>query len=163
MSKRQRDSLIAEVERHRQQQQQQQLQEETQSLLSCPAKTRQDRTMQLLQPGYSFAGDNELMSYATDVHPYLVCSPGESQVSNTVSRGSGISPVSRSQGRGDSGAHHDIRGGTFMSYSRRTSSMDRRILDTHVPKCQTHTVYRTFNSFRCLCRDKVTFLIIIKQ
>ncbi|XP_029695254.1 nuclear receptor ROR-alpha A isoform X2 [Takifugu rubripes] len=110
MSKRQRDSLIAEVERHRQQQQQQQQQEETQSHLSYPAKTCQDRTMQLLQPGYSFAGDNELMSYATDVHPYLVCSPSESQVSNTVCRGSGVSPVSRSQGRGDNGAHHDIRG-----------------------------------------------------
>uniref|UniRef100_H3DLW7 RAR-related orphan receptor C n=1 Tax=Tetraodon nigroviridis TaxID=99883 RepID=H3DLW7_TETNG len=87
MSKRQRDSLIAEVERH--------------------PKTRQDRATQLLQPAYSFTGENELMPYAADVHPYLFCSPNESQVSNMIYRGTGVSPVSRSQGRGDSGGHPD--------------------------------------------------------
>nr|XP_046255921.1 nuclear receptor ROR-alpha A isoform X1 [Scatophagus argus] len=112
MSKRQRDSLIAEVERHRQQQQQQQqLQGEAQSVLSYPAKARQDRSPQLLQPmAYSFTGDTELLSYTADVHPYLVCSPDESQVSGMIYRGAGVSPTSRSQVRGDSSGHPDIRG-----------------------------------------------------
>ncbi|XP_063736289.1 nuclear receptor ROR-alpha B isoform X2 [Eleginops maclovinus] len=103
MSKRQRDSLIAEVERHRQQQQQQ-LQEDTPSLLSFPTKARQDRSAQLLQPmasTYSFTGESELLSYTADVHPYLMCSPNESQVSGMIYRGSAVSPTSRSQGRGD--------------------------------------------------------------
>ncbi|XP_078027666.1 nuclear receptor ROR-alpha B isoform X2 [Epinephelus lanceolatus] len=114
MSKRQRDSLIAEVERHRQQQQQrQQLQGDAQSLLSFPSKARQDRSPQLLQPmaaAYSFNGDTELLSYTAEVHPYLVCSPSESQVSGMIYRGSGVSPTSRSQGRGDNSGHPDIRG-----------------------------------------------------
>uniref|UniRef100_A0A667YUD1 Nuclear receptor ROR-alpha B-like n=1 Tax=Myripristis murdjan TaxID=586833 RepID=A0A667YUD1_9TELE len=61
MSKHQRDSLIAEVERY-QRQQQQQLQGEAQSVLAYPSKTRQDRSPQLLQPmpsAYSFAGETE--------------------------------------------------------------------------------------------------------
>ncbi|KAK2910233.1 nuclear receptor ROR-alpha B isoform X1 [Channa argus] len=114
MSKRQRDSLIAEVERHRQQQQQQQqLQGDTQSLLSFPNKARQERSPQLLQPlasPYPFTGEAELLSYTADVHPYLVCSPNESQVSGMIYRGSSVSPTSRSQGRGDNGGHHDVRG-----------------------------------------------------
>ncbi|XP_030013494.1 nuclear receptor ROR-alpha A isoform X1 [Sphaeramia orbicularis] len=111
MSKRQRDSLIAEVERHRQQQQQQQqLQGDPQAVLSYPAKARPDRSPQLIQPmpsAYSFTGDTELLSYAADVPPYLVCSPNESGL---IYRGNGISPTSRSQGRGDGGGHLDIRG-----------------------------------------------------
>lgn len=114
MSKRQRDSLIAEVERHRQQQQQQQqLQGDAQSLLSFPTKARQDCSPQLLQPmasAYSFTGGAELLSYTADVHPYLVCSPNETQVSGMIYRGSGVSPTSRSQGRGDNSGHPDIRG-----------------------------------------------------
>ncbi|XP_054869807.1 nuclear receptor ROR-alpha B isoform X2 [Amphiprion ocellaris] len=114
MSKRQRDSLIAEVERHRQQQQQQQqLQGDVQSVLSFPTKNRQDRSPQLLQPmasAYSYAGDAELLPYATEVHPYLVCSPTDSQVSGMIYRNSGVSPTSRSQSRGDNGGHPDIRG-----------------------------------------------------
>lgn len=112
MSKRQRDSLIAEVERHRQQQQQQQqLQEGAQSVLSFPTKARQERSPQLLQPmAYSFTGDAELLSYTADVHPYLVCPPNESQMSGMIYRGSGVSPTSRSQGRGDNSGHTDIRG-----------------------------------------------------
>ncbi|TDH11828.1 hypothetical protein EPR50_G00064640 [Perca flavescens] len=116
MSKRQRDSLIAEVERHRQQQQQQQqqqqLQGDAQSLLSFPTKARQDCSPQLLQPmasAYSFTGGAELLSYTADVHPYLVCSPNETQVSGMIYRGSGVSPTSRSQGRGDNSGHPDIR------------------------------------------------------
>uniref|UniRef100_A0A8C4GSW1 RAR-related orphan receptor C n=1 Tax=Dicentrarchus labrax TaxID=13489 RepID=A0A8C4GSW1_DICLA len=75
MSKRQRDSLIAEVERHRQQQQQQQqqLQGDAQSVLSYSTKARQDRSPQLLQPmAYSFTGETELLTYTADVHPYLI-------------------------------------------------------------------------------------------
>uniref|UniRef100_A0A672J1F9 Nuclear receptor ROR-alpha B-like n=1 Tax=Salarias fasciatus TaxID=181472 RepID=A0A672J1F9_SALFA len=89
MSKRQRDSLIAEVERHRQQQQQQQLQGDSQAVLSYPAKNRQDRSPQLLQPissTYAYAGDAELLNYAADVHPYLLCSPNDSQVSGMIYR-----------------------------------------------------------------------------
>ncbi|XP_047455160.1 nuclear receptor ROR-alpha B isoform X2 [Mugil cephalus] len=112
MSKRQRDSLIAEVERHRQQQQQQQhLQGDTQSVLAYSSKNRQDRSPQLLQPmasAYSYSGDAELLPYAADVHSYLMCSPSESQVSGMIYRGSGVSPASRV--RGDSGVHPDIRG-----------------------------------------------------
>ncbi|XP_068179437.1 nuclear receptor ROR-alpha A isoform X2 [Antennarius striatus] len=111
MSKRQRDSLIAEVERHRQQQQQQQLQEDTQAVFSYATKARQDRSPQLLQPlTYSFTGENELLSYTADVHPYLVCSSNESQVTSMIYRGSGVTPALRSQGRGDSSGHPDIRG-----------------------------------------------------
>ncbi|XP_041842706.1 nuclear receptor ROR-alpha B isoform X2 [Melanotaenia boesemani] len=115
MSKRQRDSLIAEVERHRrqQQQQQQQLQGDTQVALSCPNKNRQDRSPQLLQPmptAYSYTGDTELLSYAADVHPYLLCSPSDSQGSGMICRGPGVSPSSRSHCRGDNGRFPDVRG-----------------------------------------------------
>ncbi|CAJ1062246.1 nuclear receptor ROR-alpha A-like isoform X1 [Xyrichtys novacula] len=111
MSKRQRDSLIAEVERHRQQQQQQQLQGDAQSVLSYPTKARQDCSQQLLQPmAYPFSGEAELLSYTTDVHPYLVCSPNEAQVTAMMYRGSAISPASRAQGRGDNSGHLDVRG-----------------------------------------------------
>lgn len=117
MSKRQRDSLKAEVERHRQQQQQQQqLQGDAQVALPYAAKTRQDRSPQLLQPmavAYTYGGEAELMSYAADVHPYLLCSPNNSQVSGMIYRGSGVSPSSRSQGRGDNSGHPDIRGEAF--------------------------------------------------
>lgn len=117
MSKRQRDSLIAEVERHRQQQQQQQQQrqESAQSVLYYPSKARQDRSPQLLQPMvYSFPGETELLSYTADVHPYLVCSPNESQVSNMIYRGSGVSQTTRFQVRGDTSGHADIRGEALM-------------------------------------------------
>ncbi|XP_053289521.1 nuclear receptor ROR-gamma isoform X4 [Pleuronectes platessa] len=79
MSKRQRDSLIAEVEKHRQLQQQQlhqqQLQGDVQSVLSFPTKARQDRSPQLLQPmaqAYSVTGF-ELRQQSHDltaIHPY---------------------------------------------------------------------------------------------
>lgn len=119
MSKRQRDSLIAEVERHRQQQQQQQqqLQGDAQSLLSYSTKGRQDRSPQLLQPmasAYSFTREAELLSYTTDVHPYVVCSPNESQVSGMIYRGSGVASSLRSQGKGDNSGHLDIRGETLV-------------------------------------------------
>uniref|UniRef100_A0A3P9I7W4 RAR-related orphan receptor C n=1 Tax=Oryzias latipes TaxID=8090 RepID=A0A3P9I7W4_ORYLA len=116
MSKRQRDSLIAEVERHRQQQrqqQQQQLQGDNQAVLSYPTKNRQDRSPQLLQPigtAYPYAGDPDLLPYASDVHPYLVCSPSDSQVSGMIYRSSDVSPISRSHERGNNSGHSDVRG-----------------------------------------------------
>ncbi|XP_061572825.1 nuclear receptor ROR-alpha A isoform X2 [Cololabis saira] len=114
MSKRQRDSLIAEVERHRQQQQQQQqLQGDTQVALSYSTKNGQNRSPQLLQPvptPYSYTGDAELLPYAADVHPFLVCSPNDSQVSGMIYRGTGVSPTSRVQGRGDHSGLSDVRG-----------------------------------------------------
>ncbi|KAM8870243.1 nuclear receptor ROR-alpha B isoform 2-T2 [Spinachia spinachia] len=112
MSKRQRDSLNAEVERH-QQQQQQQLQGEAQSLLSLPSKARPERSPQQLQAvasAYSFPREAELLPYPADVYPYLVCSPAESQMSGLIYRGFGGPPTSRSLARLDNGPHLDIRG-----------------------------------------------------
>uniref|UniRef100_A0A3Q2QWF4 Nuclear receptor ROR-alpha n=1 Tax=Fundulus heteroclitus TaxID=8078 RepID=A0A3Q2QWF4_FUNHE len=117
MSKRQRDSLIAEVERHRQQQQQQQLQGDTQVALSYPTKNHQDRSQQLIQPmptTYPYGGDAELLPYGAEVHPYLVCSPNDSQVSEMIYRGSGVSPTTRYQERGDNSRHHDARSEELM-------------------------------------------------
>ncbi|XP_061838512.1 nuclear receptor ROR-alpha B-like isoform X2 [Nerophis lumbriciformis] len=111
MSKRQRDSLIAEVERHRQQQQQQ-LQMDAQLGLSYPAKERQDCSSQLLQPvasAYSYSGDSELLSFTADVHPYLLCSPNQ-QMSDMIYRSSSVSPSSRTHMRLDGSGHADLRG-----------------------------------------------------
>ncbi|XP_076135846.1 nuclear receptor ROR-alpha A isoform X1 [Alosa pseudoharengus] len=91
MSKRQRDSLIAEVERHRQQQQQQQqrrLQVCTAGVQAlgptyCPGKEVCVGSSHLLQPlplaPYTFPMDPELQRCGPEVHPYLVCPPGELQ------------------------------------------------------------------------------------
>ncbi|XP_041797725.1 nuclear receptor ROR-alpha A isoform X1 [Chelmon rostratus] len=138
MSKRQRDSLIAEVERHRQQQQQQQqLQGDAQSVLSYPGKARQDRSPQLLQPtAYSFSGEAELLTYTADVHPYLVCSPNESQVSGMIYRGSGISPTLRSQGRGDNSGHPDGRG-----FDSRQPSHDLLAIHPYNPLEDPYSLY----------------------
>ncbi|CAB1334611.1 unnamed protein product, partial [Coregonus sp. 'balchen'] len=95
MSKRQRDSLNAEVERHRQQQQH--LQAEAQPALPYPSKARRNRSPHLLQPlasAYSFPGEPELPPCPTDVLPYLVCSPGESQAPGLAYQGSCVSPGS---------------------------------------------------------------------
>lgn len=76
MSKRQRDSLIAEVERHRQQQR---LQGEAQSALSYPSKARRDQSPPLLPPmalAYSSPVESEVLPFHPEVHPYLVCSSG---------------------------------------------------------------------------------------
>ncbi|XP_028326367.1 nuclear receptor ROR-alpha A isoform X2 [Gouania willdenowi] len=101
MSKRQRDSLNAEVEKHRQQQQ---LQVDTRSVLSYPTKNHPERSQQLLQPmttNYSYTEDGELLPFIADIHPYLVCSPNNSQVSAMIYRSSAVSPTSRAPGRGD--------------------------------------------------------------
>ncbi|XP_008321278.1 nuclear receptor ROR-gamma isoform X2 [Cynoglossus semilaevis] len=73
MSKRQRDSLNAEVEKHRQMQQQQQLQGEVQSVFTN--KVRPEHSHNLLQPmapAFTFSSETELLTYpAVDV-PYLI-------------------------------------------------------------------------------------------
>ncbi|XP_061632076.1 nuclear receptor ROR-alpha isoform X5 [Phyllopteryx taeniolatus] len=112
MSKRQRDSLIAEVERHRQQQQQQQqLQVDAQSGLAYHTKEREDCSPQLLQPMTSAycSGESELLSFTSDVHPYLLCTPNQPQVSDMIYRSSGVSPSSRAHMRGDTSGHSEIR------------------------------------------------------
>ncbi|KAM9309474.1 LOW QUALITY PROTEIN: nuclear receptor ROR-alpha B [Pholidichthys leucotaenia] len=135
MSKRQRDSLIAEVERHRQQQQQQ-LQGGAQSVLSYPAKNCQERSAQLLQPmasAYSYPGDAELLPYPADVHSYLVCSPNDSQVSGIYR---GVSPTSRSQGRSDNGIHPDVRG-----FDSRQTSHDLIGIHSYNPLEDPYSLY----------------------
>lgn len=113
MSKRQRDSLIAEVEKHRQQQQhQQQLQGDAQPVLSYSNKARQDRS-QPMASAYTFNVEAELLSYTADVHPYLVYA-NESEVSGMIYRGPGVSPTTRSQGRGDNSGHLNLRGQALM-------------------------------------------------
>ncbi|XP_070691322.1 nuclear receptor ROR-alpha B isoform X2 [Pempheris klunzingeri] len=136
MSKRQRDSLIAEVERHRQQQQQQQLQGNAPSVLSY-SKARQDRSPQLLQPmTYSFPGETDLLSYAADVHPYLVCSPNESQVAGMIYRGSSVSPTSRSQDRGDNSGPPNARG-----FDSRQPSHDLMAIHPYNPLEDPYSLY----------------------
>ncbi|XP_028971231.1 nuclear receptor ROR-alpha A isoform X1 [Esox lucius] len=101
MSKRQRDSLCAEVERHRQQQR---LEGEALPTLHYPSKARRDRSPHLIQApasAYSFPGEAKLASCPTDVLPYLVGSQGESQASGLAYRGSCVSPGS---------GHSDERG-----------------------------------------------------
>ncbi|XP_032374866.1 nuclear receptor ROR-alpha A isoform X3 [Etheostoma spectabile] len=158
MSKRQRDSLIAEVERHRQQQQQQQQQQQLQgdahSLLSFPTKALQDRSPQLLQPmasAYSFTGGAELLSYNADVHPYLVCSPNETQVSGMIFRGSGVSPTSRSQERGDNSGHPDIR-----EFDSRQPSHDLVAIHSYSPLEDPYNLYpHSLRSIDELCASIV--------
>lgn len=110
MSKRQRESLRAEVERHRQQQQQH-LQAEAQPAMPYPSKACCFRTPHLLQapaPAYSFPGEPELPPCPTDVLPYLVCSPGESQAPGLAYQGSCVSPGS---------GHSDERGKGVDTYT----------------------------------------------
>ncbi|XP_076844650.1 nuclear receptor ROR-alpha A isoform X2 [Brachyhypopomus gauderio] len=90
MSKRQRDSLIAEVERHRQQQRLQvSSQDQTQSLPTYrPSKDPRLHAAHLmpsLTPTYSCALDRPIRP--VDVHPYLNCSTDEVQAVGLAYRG----------------------------------------------------------------------------
>lgn len=86
MSKRQRDSLFAEVERHQQQQQQQQRLQASQTEpepLSAyrPSKEPRGRPTHLIQPlvpTFSYTLDPEL-NCCTEVHSYQGSSTGEAQ------------------------------------------------------------------------------------
>ncbi|XP_077432468.1 nuclear receptor ROR-alpha A isoform X2 [Vanacampus margaritifer] len=142
MSKRQRDSLIAEVERHRQQQQQQQQQQfqvDAQSGSSYHPKERQDRSPQLLQPmtsGYPYISESELLSFTSDIHSYRLCSPNQPQVSDMIYRSSGVSPSSRAPMRVDTSGHADIRG-----LESRQSSHDPMAIHPYNPPEDPHGTY----------------------
>lgn len=128
MSKRQRESLRAEVERH--QQQQQHLQAEAQPAMPYPSKACRFRTPHLLQApalAYSFPGEPELPPCPTDVLPYLVCSPGESQAPGLAYQGSCVSPGS---------GHSDERGFDSRQPSPdQTIGMGIRSYDPEDPYC----------------------------
>ncbi|XP_035476839.1 nuclear receptor ROR-alpha B isoform X2 [Scophthalmus maximus] len=135
MSKRQRDSLIAEVEKHRQQQQhQQQLQGDAQPVLSYSNKARQDRS-QPMASAYTFNVEAELLSYTADVHPYLVYA-NESEVSGMIYRGPGVSPTTRSQGRGDNSGHLNLRG-----FESRQPSHDLMAVHPYSPLEDSYSMY----------------------
>lgn len=106
MSKRQRDSLIAEVERHRQQQRLQAGSVGGQTLGPpyCPGKDPCGGSPHLLQPlAYNpFPMDPELQRCGPEVHPYLVCPPGEIQAA--------VPPYRSSQRRVDRSGLTDSRG-----------------------------------------------------
>ncbi|KAM9806838.1 nuclear receptor ROR-alpha A isoform 1-T1 [Syngnathus typhle] len=142
MSKRQRDSLIAEVERHRQQQQQQQqqqLQMEAQPGLPYNTKERQHCSPQPLQPmtsTCSYTGDSELLFFTSDVHPYLLYSPNQPQVSDMIYRSSGVSPSSRAHVREDNNGHASIRG-----LESRPSSHDPMAIDPYNQPEDPHLPY----------------------
>ncbi|XP_030226455.1 nuclear receptor ROR-alpha A isoform X1 [Gadus morhua] len=88
MSKRQRDSLSAEIQKHKQQQQQEQ-------------HHHQQQQQQQLQRGASLT---------RDVHSYLVCSSSDSPASDLIYRGCSGPLGSRCLGRGDSGGPPNPRG-----------------------------------------------------
>lgn len=94
MSKRQRDSLFAEVERHQQQQQQQRLQAsqaEPEPLSAYrPRKEPKGRPTHLIQPlvpTFSYTLDPEL-NCCTEVHSYQGSSTGEAQAAALAYRSS---------------------------------------------------------------------------
>lgn len=106
MSKRQRDSLIAEVERHRQQQRLQAGPTGAQALGStyCLSKEPCGGSPHLLQPlplPYPHM-DHELQRCGPEMHPYLVCPPGEIQAAGP--------PYRTSHRRGDRSGLSDSRG-----------------------------------------------------
>uniref|UniRef100_A0AAZ3PVN9 Nuclear receptor domain-containing protein n=1 Tax=Oncorhynchus tshawytscha TaxID=74940 RepID=A0AAZ3PVN9_ONCTS len=119
MLKRERYSLRTEVERHRQQQQQ--------HLQAC-----HDRSPHLLQApasAYSFPGEPELSPCTTDVLPYLVCSPGESQAPDLAYHGFCVST-----GNG----HLDERGKGVDTYTHSKHNLTRmgiRSYDPEAPYC----------------------------
>ncbi|XP_023657201.1 nuclear receptor ROR-alpha A isoform X2 [Paramormyrops kingsleyae] len=126
MSKRQRDSLIAEVERHRQQQQRLQSSPgEAPPPLPYHSKEPRNHSPHLLQPlvpSYPFHVEPELPSTSPEVHAYLDCSQGESQAAALAFRGPCASPVSSSQCRRDSGGQSEGRAERYPRFDSRQSS-----------------------------------------
>ncbi|XP_052003014.1 nuclear receptor ROR-alpha A-like isoform X2 [Xyrauchen texanus] len=93
MSKRQRDSLFAEVERHRQQQRLQgnSVQEPQPLPAYRPSKEPREQTSHLipnLPPAYPYSVEPELPGCPPEVHPYLECRRSESQAPGLACRGS---------------------------------------------------------------------------
>ncbi|TRY86489.1 hypothetical protein DNTS_001108 [Danionella cerebrum] len=88
MSKRQRDSLFAEVERHRQQHLQTNSDQDLQHLStyrSVKESRDQAHLIPSLPPGYQYSVETEL---SADVHPFLDCRIGQSQVQSLACRAS---------------------------------------------------------------------------
>ncbi|KAG7469489.1 hypothetical protein MATL_G00129370 [Megalops atlanticus] len=129
MSKRQRDSLFAEVERHRQQQQRLQGSPgEVQPALSYHGKEPRDRSPHLDQPvppTYPFHMEPELPACSPDMRIYLGCSQGKSQAVAPAYRDSCMSPVSSSQGRGDSSVQAEGRGERYKGFHPQQPSPDQ--------------------------------------
>lgn len=91
MSKRQRDSLFAEVERHRQQQRlQANSVQEPQSLPAYRSgKEPREQTSHLIPPlpqAYPYSVEPELPGCPPEVHPYLECRIGEAQAQSLAYR-----------------------------------------------------------------------------
>ncbi|KAG9345369.1 hypothetical protein JZ751_009916, partial [Albula glossodonta] len=127
MSKRQRDSLFAEVERHRQQQRLQTSPGEPQPSLPYHNKEPRDRSPHLDQPmapAYSFHMEPELPTCPPDMHVYLGCPQGKSQAVGPAYRNSCMSALSSSQGRGDSG-QAEIRGERYKGFESQQPSPDQ--------------------------------------
>ncbi|XP_048882347.1 nuclear receptor ROR-alpha A isoform X3 [Brienomyrus brachyistius] len=125
MSKRQRDSLIAEVERHRQQQCLQSSPGEVPPPLPYHTKEPRNHSPHLLQPlvpSYPFHVEPELPSTSPEMHAYLDCSQGESQAAALAFRGACASPVSSSQGRRDSGGQSEGRVERYPRFDSRQPS-----------------------------------------
>ncbi|XP_030639631.1 nuclear receptor ROR-alpha A [Chanos chanos] len=104
MSKRQRDSLFAEVERHRQQQRLQSSPGEAQPVPPY-RPIKEPRSPHLIQPlaqAFPYPMDPEFRGCPPEVHPYLACPPGEVQASALAYRGS--------LRRDDNSGHTDRRG-----------------------------------------------------
>ncbi|XP_039622651.1 nuclear receptor ROR-alpha A-like isoform X2 [Polypterus senegalus] len=111
MSKRQRDSLFAEVEKHKQQQKQQQHQHspgEAEAVITYPSKelcNGQSQHSETAALTYSFKGissdpvDSEVSAYGSEGLTCLPCSPNEAQTSvlGYGPTGTSSSPVSSSQ------------------------------------------------------------------
>ncbi|XP_051575480.1 nuclear receptor ROR-alpha-like isoform X4 [Myxocyprinus asiaticus] len=93
MSKRQRDSLFAEVERHRQQQRFQgnSVQEPQPLPAYRPSKEPREQSSHLiptLPPAYPYSVEPELPGCPPEVHPYLECRRSEAQAPGLACRGS---------------------------------------------------------------------------
>ncbi|KAI2655517.1 Nuclear receptor ROR-alpha B [Labeo rohita] len=93
MSKRQRDSLFAEVERHRQQQRLQanSLQEPQPLPAYRSGKEPREQSSHLippLPPAYPYSVEPELQGCPPEVHPYLECRIGEAQAQSLACRAS---------------------------------------------------------------------------
>lgn len=109
MSKRQRDSLFAEVERHQQQQQQQQClqasQTEPEPLPAYrPSKEPRGRSTHLIQPlvpTFPYTLDSDL-NCSSEVHPYQGSATGEAQAAALAYRSS--------QRGGESSSFSTLRG-----------------------------------------------------
>lgn len=129
MSKRQRDSLFAEVERHRQQQQQLQASpDEAPPTLPYHSKEPRDRSPHLDQPAapaYPFHMEPELPSCPPDMHVYLGCSQGKSQALASAYRHSLMLPVPSSQSRGDCSGQGEGRGQRFKVFDSQQRSPDQ--------------------------------------